>query len=599
MSDKNSTCELKSIYDTLVSVCNAIVSVINVDITIVDSDLNRITGTGRYVASIGEKLNRNCIFAYALEKGEEFIIENPRLHEACSKCGNKESCREYAQVCCPIKVADTVIGIMGLIAFDEKQKEIIVSNKENLLEFISRMSDLIASKIEENRKAQKVDLMARELEILVDSMDMGVVSTDENGGILRYNLIASEIFNISRGGGISNIAELIDGISIPKMKENQCYIYNSEFSYRVKGTSYRGFYNAKPIVVEDKLTGFIFTFNRMNEIIKVVNDVSSTDMTITFDDIIGVSGELVAVKEYAHKIAAGRSTVLIQGESGTGKELFARAIHHASDRRTHPFVAVNCAAIPENLIESELFGYEEGAFTGARKGGKIGKFELSSKGTIFLDEIGDMPINLQTKLLRVLQDKVIERVGGNTPVPVDVRIIAASNKPLEEKVREKEFREDLFYRINVIPIYLPPLRERVEDVEILANSFLHKYNHKLGRAIVRMEPAAAEVLKSYKWPGNVRELENVVEYAVNMAGGNSITVNDLPRRLKAGEADSEVEQGPGITNMKALEKREMEKALELYGGSSEGVEKAAKALGMSRATMYRKIKSYGIRLVSE
>lgn len=262
-------------------------------------------------------------------------------------------------------------------------------------------------------------------------------------------------------------------------------------------------------------------------------------------------------------------------------------------------MAVNCAAIPENLIESELFGYEEGAFTGARKGGKIGKFELSSKGTIFLDEIGDMPINLQTKLLRVLQDKVIERVGGNTPVPVDVRIIAASNKPLEEKVREKEFREDLFYRINVIPIYLPPLRERVEDVEILANSFLHKYNHKLGRAIVRMEPAAAEVLKSYKWPGNVRELENVVEYAVNMAGGNSITVNDLPRRLKAGEADSEVEQGPGITNMKALEKREMEKALELYGGSSEGVEKAAKALGMSRATMYRKIKSYGIRLVSE
>lgn len=589
----NYSCELKSIDDTLKSVCNAIVSVINVDITIVDNELNRITGTGRYVGSIGEQLSSNCIFAYALQKGESFIIENPRFHEACSSCINNSECKEYAQVCCPIKVDDTIAGIMGLIAFNEKQKYILLDNKENLLEFLNRMSELIASKIMENRKSRKVNLMARELEILVNSIDSGVISTDENGVILRYNLIAQEMFNINQEAGlVKNINDIIKGISIQKIKENKCYIYNNEFSYRVKGLKHRGYYNAKPIMVENNVTGFIFTFNKINELIKVVNDISSTNMVITFEDIIGKSSEINTVKEYSRKIANGMSTVLIQGESGTGKELFARAIHYESDRRNRPFVAINCTAIPENLIESELFGYEEGAFTGAKKGGKIGKFELANKGTIFLDEIGDMPLNLQTKLLRVLQGNMIERVGGNTSIPVDVRIIAATNKSLEEKVKEKEFREDLFYRLNVIPIHLPPLRTRLEDVEILAYTFLHKFNQKLYRLIKGIDPSVIELFKNYKWPGNVRELENVIEYSVNMAADSVIRVGDLPRRFKENEVSNNVLEKESLIPIKELEKAEIEKALELFGNSNEGIEKAAKALGISRATIYRKIKSY-------
>lgn len=589
----NYSCELKCINDTLKSVCNAIVSVINVDITIVDNELNRITGTGRYGGSIGEQLNSSCSFAYALQRGESFIIENPRLHEACSSCINNDGCKEYAQVCCPIKVDDNIVGIMGLIAFNEKQRDIILENKENLLEFLSRMSELVASKIKENRKTQKVNLMARELEILVNSMDSGVISTDENGMILRYNLIAEEMFYINQEIGIiKNVSDIIEGISIQKIRENKCHISNTEFLYTTKGIKYRGYYNVKPVMVENNVTGFVFTFNKINELIKVVNDIASTNMIITFEDIIGNSNEINTVKDYSKRIAKGRSTVLIQGESGTGKELFARAIHYESDRKNRPFVAINCTAIPENLIESELFGYEEGAFTGAKKGGKIGKFELANKGTIFLDEIGDMPLNLQTKLLRVLQGNMIERVGGNTSIPVDVRIIAASNKLLEEKVREREFREDLFYRLNVIPIHLPPLRTRLQDIEILSHAFLIKFNQKLDRYIEEIDPSVIELFKSYKWPGNVRELENVIEYGVNMAADRVIRIGDLPRRLKENEAIQETLRKETLTPIKELERIEIEKALKLFGDNSEGIEKAAEVLGISRATIYRKLKSY-------
>lgn len=587
------SCELKAINETLVNVCNAIVSVINVDITVVDNELNRITGTGRYVKSIGEQLSRNCIFAYALQRGESFIIENPREHEACSSCNSVAKCKEFAQVCCPIIVDETIVGIMGLIAFDEKQKGIILENKTNLLDFLNRMSELIASKILENRKTRKVNLMARELEILLNSMDIGVISSDENGVVLRHNLIAEEMFNLNREtASVKNIIEIIEGVSIPEIRENRCHIHNNEFSYQCRGNSYRGYYNAKPIMIDDRVTGFIFTFNKINELIKVVNDISSSNMVITFEDIIGNSTSLETVKKYAKRISSGASTVLIQGESGTGKELFARAIHYTSDRRNKPFVAINCSAIPENLIESELFGYEEGAFTGARKGGKIGKFELANKGTIFLDEIGDMPLNLQTKLLRVLQENIIERVGGNTSIPVDVRIIAASNKLLEKKVMECEFREDLFYRLNVIPIHLPPLRARLEDIELLADAFLHKFNQKLYRSIEGIDLAVFELFKNYKWPGNVRELENVIEYSVNMSSDNLIKLVDLPRRLKETESSENIMSEITLIPLRDLEKNEIEKALRIYGTTNEGIENAAKALGISRATIYRKLKSY-------
>ncbi|WP_425446753.1 sigma-54 interaction domain-containing protein [Dethiothermospora halolimnae] len=591
--------KLTDIYDTLLRVTSAIASVINVDITIVDKDLNRITGTGNYLDRIGKKVAKNCVFDYALKRKEKFIIDNPRFHEACANCLNKNKCTETAQVCCPINFDNDTIGIIGLIAFNKCQKSIIDANKENLLEFLSRMADLIEAKLKEKKKTDKINLMNQELEFLVDSIDIGVISTDENGEILRYNSIADEMFHlkndkVSRGirnHPTTNIENLIDNISIDYFSKTKCFHKNKDFNYIVNGKEFRGLYNVKPIIVNKKIIGYIFTFNKMNEVIRVVNDITNNKPT-DFNDIIGHSKEITLVKEHAKRISKSCSTVLIQGESGTGKELFARSIHHDSNRKDGPFIPINCSAIPENLIESELFGYEGGAFTGANKRGRVGKFELANNGTIFLDEIGDMPLHMQTKLLRVLQENTINRVGGNKLIPINVRVLAATNKDLDKKVKEGEFREDLFYRLNVIPIYLPPLKDRTDDIEILVDNFINKFNFKLNRDIKSINNEVLGLFKNYNWQGNVRELENVVEYAVNMCRGETIEIWDLPNRFKDMDTDNTIED---ILPISVLEKQEIIKAVNKHGNSKSGILKAAKALGISRATIYRKIKLYNIK----
>ncbi|MDN5327280.1 MAG: hypothetical protein PWP41_1976 [Moorella sp. (in: firmicutes)] len=295
------------------------------------------------------------------------------------------------------------------------------------------------------------------------------------------------------------------------------------------------------------------------------------------------------VLSLAQKAAWSHATILILGESGTGKGLLARAIHEESPRRNAPLIKVDCAAIPPELLESELFGYEEGAFTGAKKGGKPGKFELAHGGTIFLDEIGDMPLNMQAKLLRVLQDKEIERLGGTQNRKIDVRVIAATNKDLEKMVQEGSFREDLFYRLNVVKLVLPPLKERPEDIPLLAEDILQRLNKEYGKKL-RLTPAAMECLSSYSWPGNVRELENVLERAAILAETQEIH----PHHLAIGHPGKK----KGVREISPLDKvrREAEKeaiiqALEVFGGEKT---RAARALGLSRQALYAKMASYGL-----
>lgn len=591
MNKDNKSYSLNKIYNDLVNVSNAIVSVINVDLTIVDSSLRRIYATGEYVNSIGNKVADNVVFAYALETGEKFIIENPREHMACIKCKKRKSCIEYAQVCCPITIDNQIIGIIGLVAFNEEQRNIILKNKENLLEFLSRMSDLLAVKLIEKNKTEEISLIAKELEILVNSFDTSIISSDVEGNVIRFNSLANKYFGLSYYDNV-NINKIIN-VNLNDIKEKKRAIKNKELDYKSDNFKFRGYYNISPIIIENEVIGFVFTFSKMREIIEVVNDVVGTNMITDFDDIIGESPIIDTVKDYAKRISKGNSTVLIQGESGTGKELFARAIHYNSNRKKKPFIAINCAAIPENLIESELFGYDEGAFTGARKGGKIGKFELANKGTLFLDEIGDMPLHMQTKLLRVLQENEVERICGNRLIPIDVRIIAASNKPLENMVNEGEFREDLFYRLNVIPINLPSLRERKDDIPVITNEFIDKYNYKLDRNVNKVNDNVLSLFENYNWPGNVRELENVIEYAINMSNDYEIKIDDLPKRLKNNSQNIKNNDN-FIIPIKELEKREMVKALNKYGRSNEGIAKACNDLKISRATIYRKIKQYNI-----
>jgi transcriptional regulator with PAS, ATPase and Fis domain len=307
------------------------------------------------------------------------------------------------------------------------------------------------------------------------------------------------------------------------------------------------------------------------------------------DTIIGDSDKIKELKRTIVRIANTDSTVLITGESGTGKEVFANVIHEMSNRRDNNFIKINCAAIPENILESELFGYEDGAFTGARRGGKIGKFELADQGTIFLDEIGDMSFDMQAKLLRVLQEKEIERVGGNTVKKINVRIIAATNQNLQEKIKRGEFREDLYYRLNVIALELPPLRERVEDIPLLCEYFLKKYNDKFGIYIEKIDDEAMDCLKKYSWPGNIRELENAIERAYNLIDGNVIKLKHLPEKIVSNNRPLCV--GSLNKTLNEIEKQRIIDALKASGGNKS---KAAKMLGINRAGLYQKLKKHGI-----
>lgn len=314
----------------------------------------------------------------------------------------------------------------------------------------------------------------------------------------------------------------------------------------------------------------------------------------SWSSIIGNSLLMQDVKAMAARAAKTDSNVLINGESGTGKELFAHAIHNDSKRFDGPFIKINCAAIPKDLLESELFGYEEGAFTGAKKQGKVGKFELASGGTIFLDEIGDMPLDMQVKILRVLQEKEIERIGGNKTIPVDCRIIAATNRDLVARIRENEFREDLYYRLNVVNIEVPPLRLRKDDVEILTLKLMEKLSSSLGKFVSNITVDALDTLKLYNWPGNIRELENVVERAINMTDSETIEIQHLPPFIIAGQSHEQIEMTDLTSLRHAVEEVEKATILKCLRAVSYNKLKAAKILGISRTSLYEKIEKFQI-----
>ncbi len=316
-----------------------------------------------------------------------------------------------------------------------------------------------------------------------------------------------------------------------------------------------------------------------------------------FDSLIGQSPEFANLKDMARQFSSTSSTLLITGESGTGKELFAQAVHNASTRSSGPFIRINCAALPEHLLESELFGYEEGAFTGAKKGGKPGKFELAKGGTIFLDEIGDMPMNMQTKLLVVLQERVVERVGGTSPIAINVRVIAATNRDLEQMIANHEFREDLYYRLNVVQLRIPPLRKRLDDLPLLVQDLMVRLNHNLETNVHNISDEAMEVLNNYSWPGNVRELENLLERAINLAHmkfHNCIERGDFPSLCDIPHITIPVELNEDKTLAERIDDIEKELIIQALLKTGDNKSKTAKLLGMHSSALYRKLNKYGL-----
>jgi transcriptional regulator with PAS, ATPase and Fis domain len=343
----------------------------------------------------------------------------------------------------------------------------------------------------------------------------------------------------------------------------------------------------------------VLVIKGMQKIFNLVNKYSGMRAHYVFNDIIGESPEFREVIEHAEKISGSTSTVLLMGESGTGKELIAQSIHNASPRRNSVFIAVNCGALPKDLIESELFGYEEGAFTGSKKGGNAGKFELANGGTIFLDEIGEMPLDMQVNLLRVLQEGYVTRIGGSKNIPVNVRVIAATKKNLIEELKKGTFREDLFYRLSVIPLFIPPLRERGKDKKTLFDYFLKVKAQKLNKPLPPVSDQLISQVMSYHWPGNVRELENYVENIVNFNGTSSFDIINPPKNIQAG-IDTLSNSNRGVKlNLKneadlTLEELEKQTIRDCFRRMDGNISQISRQLGISRTTLYSKMRKYNL-----
>lgn len=431
-----------------------------------------------------------------------------------------------------------------------------------------------------------------------NSMSEGIISIDKFGKVIWINKAASKMFEIDRESAKEkDIKDVIgEQPTVEKMLSNHQPFNDEDISvYRNKERLYL---NASARILLNKTgiaDGYIIILRKMKAVKKMVNRMAGSEARFCFGDIIGENRYLKKVKDLGRRISKSDATVLIEGESGTGKEMMAQAIHNESLRRERVFLSINCAAIPQNLLESELFGYEGGSFTGARKKGRPGKFELASGGTLLLDEIGEMPLNMQASLLRVLQEKEINRIGGLEPIPIDVRILASTNKDLEEEVRKGNFRKDLFFRLNTVKIKMPVLSKRLDDIEKLVEHFIFILNQKSNQNIHAVENEVIDLLKEYDWPGNVRELQNVIERAVLLSEDGCIRVKHLPEEFK-NNVEKEVNKIDS-NSLSLLKLKDMEKImLEHSIQETKTITEAAKILGVSRSTFYRKADKFNLKI---
>ncbi|MBY6756617.1 sigma 54-interacting transcriptional regulator [Clostridium botulinum] len=432
---------------------------------------------------------------------------------------------------------------------------------------------------------------------IVDSISSGIYVVDFRGKIKTINKAACNILGIEDKDVLDKNVEnilpnwhhIFERIKNGKPYEDKEAVLNDKL---IKG---RYNVSATPIQIENKIIGMVIVFKEIKTVLDLVNKYSGMRAVYNFEDIIGESKEIKKVINYAKSISSSPSTVLIEGESGTGKELLAQSIHNYSDRGENSFIALNCGAIPKSLIESELFGYEDGAFTGARRGGHAGKFELANGGTLFLDEIGEMPLDMQVSLLRVLQEGYVTRVGGDKIIPVDVRIIAATNKDLKKEVEKGTFRQDLYYRLSVIPIKLPPIRERKGDLPILIKYFFRIKSIKLNKPMPHIKEDIYHNMLQYNWPGNIRELENFIENIVNLRGDSSFILEEDFKNIEDKHNFHENNIGLLYSNkIRTLEEIEKEAIINTVNEYNRNMSQSAKALGITRATLYSKLKKYNI-----
>ena len=540
------------------------------------------------------KFQREQFTEDVLLTGKSHVIEDPSTHPLCSECRIKENCHEKLEISAPILYKNKVIGVIGLVCLTEKIKNKVLRNINSHLRFTEHISEFISGKIFEFEdaieKKERMDILSQ----IMNNFDKCVLVVDYDGKIIDANDAAVRELKIG-----TDFRNNFRNINI--IRKNEVIFGKDVFSAEIEKRKYTLVGVLLPISSFTNKEYKIFLFNNYSKTNEEISKITVAANPISIENIIGDSKSVLDLKDKIKKIADTQSTVLITGESGTGKELIARAIHSCSKRSKKPFIAINCGAIPDSLLESELFGYVKGAFSGASSEGRVGKFELANGGVIFLDEIGEMPFYLQVKLLRVLQERTIVRIGSNKLIKLDIRVIAATNMDLKQRIREKKFREDLYYRLNVIPLRVPPLRERGEDIFLIMKILMEKYNKIFNKNVHSIDNEVKEIIKNYSWPGNVRELENTVEFMINMCDEKGIITKDMIyeniiKNSISGNQNEKInsEKDTPLMTLEESEKLLIKKALSIYGSDTAGKNLCAEKLGIGIATLYRKIAKYNL-----
>ncbi|CAD6034150.1 sigma-54 interaction domain-containing protein [Escherichia coli] len=578
---------LMQIQPTIQRFARMLASVLQLEVEIVDENLCRVAGTGAYGKFLGRQLSGNSrLLRHVLETKTEKVVTQSRFDPLCEGCDSKENCREKAFLGTPVILQERCVGVISLIAVTHEQQEHISDNLREFSDYVRHISTIFVSKLLEDQGPG--DNISKIFATMIDNMDQGVLVVDADNRVQFVNQTALKTLGVVQ----NNI--------IGKPVRFRPLTFESNFTHG--HMQHIVSWDDKSELIIGQLHNiqgrqlFLMAFHQSHTSFSVAN--ASDEPHI--EQLVGECRVMRQLKRLISRIAPSPSSVMVVGESGTGKEVVARAIHKLSGRRNKPFIAINCAAIPEQLLESELFGYVKGAFTGASANGKTGLIQAANTGTLFLDEIGDMPLMLQAKLLRAIEAREILPIGASSPIQVDIRIISATNQNLAQFIAEGKFREDLFYRLNVIPITLPPLRERQEDIELLVHYFLHLHTRRLGSVYPGIAPDVVEILRKHRWPGNLRELSNLMEYLVNVVPSGEVIDSTLlpPNLLNNGTTEqsdvTEVSEAhlslddAGGTALEEMEKQMIREALSRHNSKKD----VADELGIGIATLYRKIKKY-------
>ncbi|ENF2914951.1 sigma-54-dependent transcriptional regulator [Escherichia coli] len=578
---------LMQIQPTIQRFARMLASVLQLEVEIVDENLCRVAGTGAYGKFLGRQLSGNSrLLRHVLETKTEKVVTQSRFDPLCEGCDSKENCREKAFLGTPVILQDRCVGVISLIAVTHEQQEHISDNLREFSDYVRHISTIFVSKLLEDQGPG--DNISKIFATMIDNMDQGVLVVDDENRVQFVNQTALKTLGVVQ----NNI--------IGKPIRFRPLTFESNFTHGHMQHIVSWVDKSELIIGQlHNIQGrqlFLMAFHQSHTSFSVANAPDEPHI----EQLVGECRVMRQLKRLISRIAPSPSSVMVVGESGTGKEVVARAIHKLSGRRNKPFIAINCAAIPEQLLESELFGYVKGAFTGASANGKTGLIQAANTGTLFLDEIGDMPLMLQAKLLRAIEAREILPIGASSPIQVDIRIISATNQNLAQFIAEGKFREDLFYRLNVIPITLPPLRERQEDIELLVHYFLHLHTRRLGSVYPGIAPDVVEILRKHRWPGNLRELSNLMEYLVNVVPSGEVIDSTLlpPNLLNNGATEqsdvTEVSEAhlslddAGGTALEEMEKQMIREALSRHNSKKQ----VADELGIGIATLYRKIKKY-------